>query len=250
MFSRRNYAQMALLATMCAATPAMADPITLDTDDIGTSVTVNYDGILNGSEVSGLSAVASFTLTDIQSRQIDDILQHIYSFDFSAANTSTSFNDSLISSIAFNFDPSISAAGITTNLNAEGISVYNTFASTRIYTSYPNGIGPVDVCFGSGPVDGCNSDNGGIATGDISLGSFDLRFYGPVMPITFEDFFIRYHSLAGTGSDGAANGTGTITSISSSGTPIPAPGMTALFGFAFALIVVFRRRRSVQPKAS
>lgn len=225
----------ALAALALASLPgiAQADMITLDSGDVGTSFTVDYDGFTGSGEVDGLSAQIQFTLTAATDLS--------YTLSYSATNTSTSpITDSRISGFGFNTDPSISGATST-----------GTFSVTALSSNVPN-VGSVDVCFkGGGGTNSCaGGGGGGVSYGDTGTGTLTLSFASPITSLTLSDFFTRYQSISGAGSVTSAVGSGTLTgtsggttSTSSGATPVPEPGMVGLFGLGVGALMLRRRRK-------
>lgn len=227
MIRKSTFAGAIALASLIAATPALADPITLDSGDVGQSFTVNYDGSVSGQNVTGLSGSATFKLTSVSGTA--------YAFDYSVTNTTSGGVGSRISSFAFNTDPTISGASST-----------GAFAYTTLDSSYPNGVGSVDVCFKDAQTGSCaGGGSGGLAKGDTGTGTLTLSFAQPVNSLTLTDFFVRYQSITGVAGGNSGTGTGTVTSTtttSSGGTPVPEPSMILLFGIGAAGIFIGRRR--------
>lgn len=227
--SRNLFGAAAFAAAIFAATPALADAITFDSSNIGTSYTLNYDGFSNGTTISGLTGSTTFTLTGISGSD--------YIFSYSVSNTSSSpITASRISSFAFNTDPNITSASST-----------GTFSYTTLNSTYPNGIGNVDVCFKDAKTGSCaGGGGGGLDIGQTGSGTFTLSFSQPVSSLTLSDFFVRYQSITGAGSITSASGAGTLTSTSTSsgGTNVPEPGMLGLFGGALIVAGLVRRRKS------
>lgn len=215
------------LAALIMATPALADPITLDASDIGTSFTLNYNGFADGTVIDGLGGSTTFTLTGVTATG--------YTFDYAVANTTDSGLTSRISSFAFDTDPDIDSATSTGAFN------YAVLDST-----YPNGIGNIDVCFKGGSSNSCGGNSGGVTTGDTGTGTLTLGFNDPISSLTLDNFFVRYQSITGAGDVTSASGavTSSSTSTSSGGTPVPEPGMVVLFGIGVAGLAFARRRRS------
>ncbi|MXO73834.1 cistern family PEP-CTERM protein [Altererythrobacter aerius] len=216
------------LAALVAATPALADPITFDADDVGTTFTLNYNGFSGGTMVDGLTASTTFTLTGVTGTS--------YTFDYTVNNTTGSGVESRISSFAFDTDAQIATASST-----------GTYNDALTGSSYPNGIGSVDVCFKAGGSNSCAGGNGGVTTGDIGSGSLTLGFAQPITSLTLDNFFVRYQSVSGAGPISSGNGA-VITS--SGGTPVPEPEMLVLFGLGAAALAFRSRRRQAATGAA
>ncbi len=227
---KKNLVLCALAAfTVTLATPALAEPILLDASKLGESFTINYDGFSDGTVIDNLTASTTFTLTGAT----DDT----YTFDYIVNNTTDGGVGSRISSFAFNTDPDIIGASSTGSYN---------FAVTD--SSYPNGIGSVDVCFKGGASNSCAGNQGGVTTGQTGTGTLTLSFDGPISSLTLDDFFVRYQSITGVDGVGSASGQQTSSSTSgggtsSGGTPVPEPGMLGLFAASLIGLGLMRRRR-------
>lgn len=210
------------------AAPALADPITLNPSSVGQSYTFNYNGFSSGTAIDGLTAATTFTLTGTTANS--------YTFDYSVANTTSSPLTSRVSSFAFNTDPTISSA---TSIGA--------FSYTTLDSTYPNGIGSVDVCFKDAATGSCaGGGGGGLTTGTTGTGSFALNFSSPISSLTLSDFFVRYQSITGAGNITSASGAGSMVSTTSGGTSVPEPGVLGMLaGGIFAIALLRRRRRPV-----
>lgn len=214
-----------------AVTPALADTIPLDASKVGSSYTFNFNGFSDGTVVDGLTSAATFTLTGVTSNS--------YSFDYSLANTTSDPVNSRVSSFAFNTDPNISSASAT-----------GAFSYATVGSSYPNGIGAIDVCFKDAATGSCaGGGSGGLFDGQTGTGSFTLNFSQPLTSLTLSDFYVRYQSVSGAGNITSASGAGTLTGSSSGGTSVPEPGMLGLMGGAAAALVLLRRRRQTVRRA-
>lgn len=230
--NRKFKAITAAVALTFSATPALADAITLDGGDVGQSYSFGFNGFSSGTNVDGLTAAATFTLTAVTSNS--------YTFSYSLANTTSSPLTSRVSSFAFNTDPNISSATAT-----------GAFSYTTLNSSYPNGIGSVDVCFKDARTGACSGGgSGGISTGATGTGSFTLNFASALTSLTLSDFFVRYQSITGAGGITSASGAGTLTGSSggtttttSGGTQVPEPGVIGLLGGALLAVGLMRRRR-------
>ncbi len=147
-----------IAALALSAAPAMADPITLDSSAVGQSFTLNYNGYSSGTVVNGLTASTTFTLTGVNGSS--------YTFDYAVANTTADPLTSRVSSFGFDTDPNITSATST-----------GAFANPTTYSSYPNGIGSIDVCFKDASTGSCSGGgSGGLADGTSGTGSFTLNF--------------------------------------------------------------------------
>lgn len=224
LFLRKLAPIAAFGALALTATPAMADAITLDSSNVGQSYTFNFNGFSDGTVIDGLSALATFTLTAVTGTS--------YSFDYSLTNSTSSPLTSRVSSFGFNTNPDISGATST-----------GTFSYTTLNSTYPNGIGTIDVCFKDASTGSCaGGGSGGLLAGQTGTGSFTLNFSSPLSSLTLSDFYDRYQSITGAGNITSASGSGTQSS-SSGGTPVPEPGMAGLLGLALIGVAMMRRRR-------
>ena len=226
--NRKIFAAAILASAAFAASPALADAITFDSTDVGVNYTLNYDGFSDATTVSGLTSSTTFSLASITG--------NTYTFNYSVANTSSSpVTSSRVSSFAFDVDPNISGATSTGG-----------FAYTTLNSTYPNGIGAVDVCFKDASTGSCaGGGSGGLTQGTSGTGTFTLSFSQPVSSITLSNFFTRYQSITGAGNVTSASGRGTLTSTTTStgGTQVPEPGVLGLLGTVLIGGAALHRRR-------
>ncbi len=230
-------ASLAILASLAAASPALADSMLFNAGDIGKTVTLDYNGCSGsgGASIDGLTGSTTFTLTGVSGST--------YSFGYTVKNTTSApVTGSRISSFAFNTDPTITGASST-----------GAYSFTQLSSNYPNGIGTVDVCFKDASTGACaGGGSGGLTAGQTGSGDFTLSFASPVSSLTLSDFFVRYQSITGVPGVTSASGAGTISSSTSStsggsttgGTDVPEPGMLGLFGAGIIGLALARRRQT------
>lgn len=229
-------APLAAIASLAFATAAHADTIPLTPANVGNSYTLNYNGFSGngGATIAGLTASTTFTLASIST--------NAYVFNYSITNTSTAPVSSRVSSFGFN-----------TNPDADGASSTGTFNFATLDSSYPNGIGDIDVCFKGYDTGSCaGGGGGGIDNGQTGTGTFTLSFLQPITALTLSDFYVRYQSVEGVRGVTSASGAGSLTNTSggSSGNQVPEPGMVGLIGGALLATAFLRRRRKVAADAA
>ena len=218
---------MAAAASMAIAAPAMAEPITLDSGDVGTTFEIDLNGFSGDSTniIDNLTSTLIFTL--------DSVSGDRYDFSYTVDNTTDGGLTSRISSFAFNVDPDISGASATGDYSFAFVADGNANDPTL-----PNQIGAVDVCFKAAQGGSC-SNQGGVEQGESGSGTLSLFFDPDASQITLSDFFVRYQGIGGAGAVTSATGGHTSTS----GTPVPAPGMLGLLALALVSLGFARRRR-------
>ena len=225
-FARSILTAAAAASVALGAAPALADTIPLTAANVGQSYTLNYNGFSDGTTINGLTASTTFTLTQINGND--------YTFSYSLTNTTSDPVNSRVSSFGFNTNPDITSASST-----------GAFSYTTLNSSYPNGIGAIDVCFKDASTGSCSGGgSGGLTDGQTGTGTFTLSFAQPVSSLTLGDFYVRYQSITGAGNISSASGSGSLTSTGSSGGSVPEPGMVGLLGGALIATAFLRRRRN------
>ena len=223
-------------ASIAVSSPALADPITLGSGDIGSSFTIDFDGFAGSpsNTVDNLTSSITFTLESVTGSS--------YTFGYLVDNTTGGGLTSNISSFAFNVDPDITGATSTGDYSFAFVT-----DGQGNDPSYPNQIGAVDVCFKAASSGSC-SNSGGISEGQTGSGTLSLLFGAEIGEITLSDFFVRYQGISGAGDVTSGSGqsttsSGSTTTSTSSGTQVPAPGMIGLLGLALVGLGFARRRR-------
>jgi hypothetical protein len=200
------------------ATAAGAVPI----DSVGDSFSVSFDGNIGCQDVEGLTASATFVVSQFDAAAGRVVLQ------ISLDNTSDEdlWQSARVSALGFDVSESLASA------SASGLFQY---ALTD--GKFPNQFGPVDVCV----VDNRNTCSGG-RWGGVRLGkdgsiTLTLAFSGPITSLELSNFGVRYQSLSSCelGILGAS-GTGTGT--------VPEPRALALLGAAGLALYGRRRQRA------
>lgn len=224
MFRRISLTFAGVVALSSSA--AFADAITLDSSKVGQTISLGYNGMSDGSTITGLTGSTTLKLTSIDGTS--------YNFDYTVTNTTSNPVDSRISSFGFDTNPDISNATST-----------GTYANAVLGGQVPTPFNTVDVCFKAGGSNSC-SGSGGVLDGQTGSGTLSLSFASAPSSLTLSDFFVRYQSITGAGNVTSATGAGTITSSggSTGGTPVPEPGMIGLFGLGLIGLALMRRRQS------
>lgn len=211
-----------VLAGLMIAGSASAAMITFDS--VGDSGTIHYGGNIEQTDVEGLSASTSFTLTEIKSSS--------FVFDIVVANTTNSlWEESRVSAIGFNVDPDVTSASVVNSPTWFAV----------LGGSFPNQFGALDICIkeGGGPNSCQGGGGGGVAIGDSASFSLELGFASLPGSVTLDNFGVRWQSLTSEalGYDDAS-GTGTPV------TKVPEPGTLGLLGLGvLGLTMAGRRRR-------
>lgn len=209
-----------VVASLMIAGSASASMISFDS--VGDSGTIFYGGNIEQTEVEGLTASTSFTLTEIKTSS--------FVFDIVLANTTSSlWEESRVSRIGFNVDANV------TSVTASSPWV------ALLGGSFPNQFGAMDICVQGQSQGSCNGGPGGVENGDSASFSLELGFASLPGAVTLDNFGVRWQSLnsEALGYDDAS-GTGTPV------TKVPEPGTLGLLGLGVLGLVVSGRRRRLQ----
>ena len=221
-------------AIALSSSVAFADAITLDASSVGQTVALGFNGMADGTTITGLTAGTTLTLTGITGTS--------YNFNYTVSNTTSDPVTSRISSFGFDTSPDISGASST-----------GTYSTALLGGQAPTPFNQVDVCFKSGTSNSC-SGSGGLLNGQTGSGTLSLNFASAPTTLTLSDFFVRYQSITGAGNVTSATGAGTVTSSGSTGgstggTPVPEPGMIGLFGLGLIGLAMTRRRQAPRGRS-
>lgn len=173
-----------MAAALCALAGAAKADFVLNPTQVGQSGVVNYNGIVEGNPVGGLTASITFTLNSV------DLLNNIWNFGFDVTNTSVAPIGSRVSTFGFNTDPNFDAASIT------GGTVFDTVSSGNV-----PGFMSVEFCATAGANCAGGAGGGALSGGSSVGGSFALDFAGSATLLTqiaFSDLYVRYQSITGT----------------------------------------------------
>jgi len=188
------------------------------------TIVVNFDGSVNKTAVSGLTAQLTLTFLGYSGSS--------YYFSYSLWNNSTV--GSRVSGFAFDTLP-----------DAIGGAAQGTFTGLTVDGNYPNGVKAIDVCLSNDKGQGCSGPGGvsNIAGANPGTGTFSLLFSGPA-PATLQlsNFHVRYQDVV---SKLGNSGTGNFVSFT---TPpaVPEPATWGMMLLGFAGIGVAVRRNSTQ----
>lgn len=221
---------VALSAVPAAATvPLVNSPITVTSADVGKSFTYNYNGVIESSVQSGLTAAITFTLTGVAG--------NVWNFSAAINNAlSTAPVGGRISGFGFNGNPEIVGA---TPLSGP-------FGNAVINAGFPQigGQTTIDFCLTANT--NCNGGGGGgLANGGSAVQTFALNFTAnPTNSVEFNNFIIRYQSITGStlGSSGIGLGTND-GGFDGDGGAVPEPATWAMLLSGFGLVGLASRRR-------
>ena len=203
-------------AALSFATAANAVPV----DSVGDTFTVNFDGNVATTSVAGLTASATFLVTEFDAAAGRVVLQ------ISLTNTSSPslWQSSRVSAVGFDVDGGLAGA------SASGL-----FQSAVTGGHFPNQFGPIDVCAIDNSNNCTGGRNGGLSLGQSGVVTMTLTFSGPISSLDLANFGVRYQSLNSSQleiSEGSGTGHGAV----------PEPRTLALLGAA-GLALFGRKRR-------
>lgn len=213
-----------------AAVPLVNSPITVTTADVGKAFTYNFNGIVDEVEQPGLAAAITFTLTGFVGN----------AWTFSAAINNNLPNTPVagrITSFGFNSRPDIAAV---TPLSGP-------FMASQLNGSFPQigGGTTIDFCLEDQAGGGCGGGGNGVFNNTSALQTFTLTLAGsPTTSATFNNFILRWQSVAGNfqGTSGIGMGTGG-GGFDPGGGEVPEPATWAMLIAGFGLVGAVARRR-------
>jgi hypothetical protein len=213
-----------LAAAALAASPASA----MSFVDAGDSVVINYNGIVDGDVVNGLTSSLTLTFLGFTGNNAN--------FSYQLSNTSSgAITASRLSSFGFDVE--------TANFSFANSSETSSIFTKRNSGQFPqpnDGGGPRDFCMSAGPNCG-GGGGGGVLIGNSESAGFTLAFTSLPSMVELSNFAVRYQSI--TGAQGGNSGIGV-------GTPsvdaVPEPATWAMMIGGFGLVGgALRRRRSL-----
>ena len=188
--------------------------------EVGDAFAIDFNGVIDGSEIEGLSAHAIVKLVGIENGNEE------WTFTVSLSNTSGGgIEESRISAFAFNVDQQLDIS------NSAVSGLYTTIKSNKTLP----GAGKKDFCV-QNSADKCANSEGGASQGETGEFTFTLNV-GPSSPQELEltDFAIRYLSIHGkVCKDGT--GFGNVT-------PVPLPAGLPLYSLALLGLGIVKRRK-------
>jgi hypothetical protein len=213
------------VAAVALATSASAAVVFVS----GTSQTINFNGMENGTPISGLSGQITYTLTGFTNGG------KTANFNFSVTDTAGgATTGSRISTFGFNVTPDITGASIT---------------GGTVFTGASNGnvpsLGSFEFCATAGP--NCAGGGGGGAAegaGPVT-GSFALTFASALSSVTFDQEYVRYQSV--NNAQAGLEGGSAVGLPTTGGVPEPTSWAMMILG-VFGVGAVLRRQR--QAKAA
>lgn len=218
---------LAALATAFLAVPAAAVAFV----DAGDSVTIEYNGIVEGDVVSGLTSSLTLTFLGYTGNNAN--------FSYTLDNTSSGdITAARLSSFGFDVD--------TANFSFAGSSETSSIFTKRNNGQYPqpnDGGGSRDFCLSAGPNCGGGA-GGGVLIGGSESAGFTLAFTSLPSVVELSNFAIRYQSISGAQGGDSGIGVGTPADA------VPEPATWAMMIGGFGLVGASLRRRKTLGQVS
>lgn len=206
----------ALLAAAALSFAAAANAVPIDS--VGDTFSVSFDGNVATKPVAGLTAAATFLVTEFDGAAGRVVLE------IRLRNTTDTslFRQARVSALGFDVDADLSSA------SASGLLDHAVLGG-----QFPNQFGPVDVCVIGNPNNCSGGRNAGAKLGESGVVTLTLTFSGPVTSVDLTNFGVRYQTVEPvcTFVDDSGTGHGTV----------PEPRVLALLGAA-GLALLGRRR--------
>ncbi|MBM4385349.1 MAG: cistern family PEP-CTERM protein [Deltaproteobacteria bacterium] len=209
----------AVLAAALLCLSAAASAVTIDS--VGDAFTVDFAGSVGDDTLPGLTARASFVVTEF-----DAATGHVV-LEITLTNTTDAsiWESSRVSAIGFNADHPIVSA------SSSGL-----FSEAVTDGRFPGIRGLIDVCAIDNPNNCSGGGNGGVTLGQSGVVTMTLEFGGPITSLDLSRFVVRYQSLNSEQLDICDDsGVG-------EGVVVPEPRVLALLGIAGLALVGSRRR--------
>jgi hypothetical protein len=223
-----------LLAAPAAAVTRVDTPATIGFDQLGTRLTINYNGFSDELLRPYLRATQIISLASVSTDQKAWTFNIVeYKNTTIAPATKTRLN-------AFGFDIANATLASATISNAGPFA--NAITGKAAFPQFGN----VQVCFSAGDKNCQGGGNAGLDIGSaITTGSFVLNLKSGVDKITLDNFTVRYTAIEGEGfKNDQGSGSGIANSIYLEPLPEPATWVQLIVGFGFVGAIRRNLRRT------
>ena len=222
------------IGAACAVLTALASPAAAVTFvNANDSVTINYNGIVEGNVVGGLTSSLTLTFLGFTGNNAN--------FSYVLSNTSSlPITAARLSSFGFDID--------TANFSFAGSSETSSIFSKRNTGQFPqpnDGGGPREFCMSAGPNCGGGA-GGGVLIGNSESAGFTLAFSSLPTMVELSNFAIRYQSISGAQDGNSGIGVGTVAPPDA----VPEPATWAMMIGGFGLVGGALRRRKMLTSVS